>query len=195
MNEQQLIGAIRVDRTDTFLAKGIRWFMNIWGRKTGKGENPFGNHAEILVWDQGRLMSMGAVKEGVKVRSIKESLAHVEDYQLFIPEEPLTEAEKERLWVYVQSRKLQHTPYQKFNFVSWILKIITYKDDTKKGLWLGKDTNKRSYCYEEVARAYAYMMGQINRVFDKTPEQTDIYDFTENPALRKIEIDLKKMYP
>lgn len=180
---KHLAGSIILHRTKGILPWGIRLFMGIFGRKTGKGKRPEHNHAEILVWHDGELKSLGAIKGGARLRPVKYSLEEVVDYAVFKPKEPFTESEQIELeqvaeWTYVYN----YVPYQVTNFVSWIGYIF-------KGKWIGRDSPKRQYCYELVARV-------TNKIRPDTfpdPERTDIFQFYNHADYVEIDVDLKKI--
>ena len=175
---KHLAGSIVLHRTKGFLPWGIRLFMGIYGKK-----KPKHNHAEILVWHDGELKSLGAIKGGARIRPVKHSLKKVTDYAVFVPNERFTEEERILLeqvaeWTYVYN----YVPYQVTNFVSWIGYIF-------KGKWIGKDSPKRQYCYELVAR----VTNKIRPGSFPDPERTDIFQFYNHVDYRKIEVDLENI--
>ena len=131
----------------SILPGGIRFFMALYHlKKYGYWRWPQHNHSEMVVDIVGdHVLVCGAVKGGVKIRTLKVAEKDWVDYIVLEPIEELSREQKRDLWRAAGNYREEKTPYQWFNFISWIIYIYT-------GIWIGKPSDKRVYCFELTAR-------------------------------------------
>ena len=182
-----LTGAIITDHGNTILAKGIRFFMRMYGRlkhrMTGIQYNePYGNHARIIIATSditGKVCVCEAVKDGVVIKWIY--LEDEKDYKLFQLRIPLKDQERARLWD--AAFEVKGRPYQVWNFFAWMIYIgsgtivNTFRREPH--------SSGKFYCYELVA----YLSNKARPgLFDDYEEITSIYDIESNPGYKEITI-------
>ena len=146
-------------RRDGFLPAGIRFFML----------DRF-NHTEKAVIRNGQLQTFGAIKEGCVFRPLEEAII-LENWRRIQVYKPITWIDPK--WLVFICEKYKGTPYQKINFLQWIIYL-------KYGFWIGKDHPAKMYCYECTARVCEEI---IPNTFpsDHIFERTHIKDFRYIP--------------
>jgi hypothetical protein len=174
--------AILLERNSSLLARGIRWFMNIYRKMKKLGpKKPRHNHAEILIYVKGLgLLTVGAVKGGFRPRRFVDQMPrkHWKNLQLFVSRPPLTDQQRRAITRQVVEYSFGELhPYEYFNFISWIVKIATFGKVN-----ISKKSAKRMECYEAVARCY-----NAGGDYFPTPEYTDIFQFYYNEKLKPLD--------
>lgn len=161
-------GSIVMVRNETLLARGIRWFMKLYGKLTGRDTPVRYNHAEIIIDPY----TYGSRKHGVEMSHIDEYYKG-QTYLVLELKRPYSMKECDRLINYVHEKL--GTRYEYMNFISWIAYICTL--GTVK---LSKHTDKKMECFEFVARAAnAVRPGTFQH-----PEYTSYFDIVDNVNYR-----------
>lgn len=129
-----------------FLPRNIQRQMKKYSKKTyGKIPDKIFNHMAIVVRKDGVLCLAEAVKEGFVIRPLVSRLNVTKvlngDHVFYRSIKELTDREKEI--VSEESMTMEHTPYEIFNFIWWLIYI-----KTNFHVFVGKKGLKRVFCYE-----------------------------------------------
>jgi hypothetical protein len=170
-NDPKLSGSIVLIDGGTFLSKQIIMHNKFIAKIEKHKALPF-SHAEILLWHEGTLWTIGARESGAE---ISKAVDYYKGQPIMIlkPVKPLTAMEEYSLWNFWQF--MDKSKYRFSNLVSWIQYIKSFG---KVWLSIGKD---RNYCYGLAAKFAAYVYrwsGNLDRV--------SIYDLWENPNYKQL---------
>lgn len=177
-------GDIGLSINDSFLAKGIRFFMNVYRRVKGLPKRQLFNHSFHFVWLEGELFVAEAIAKGGVLRPyrgayLKKHIRHM----VKTPIDPYTDEEKKELKRFTITFIGQNHEYQFLNFPIQILYVIS------GGRWWigrkGKKSRERVYCTETTAICINSVRETWERPWaanpldiDLAPEYKDSIDLT-----------------
>jgi hypothetical protein len=166
-NDPKLSGCIVLIDGGTFLSKQIIMHNRFIAKIEGHQPLPY-SHAEILLWHDGTLWTIGARESGAE---ISKAVDYYKNQPIMIlkPTRILTAMEEYGLWqfwTYIDKSK-----YRFSNLVSWIQYVHTFG---KVWLSIGKD---RNYCYQLAAK-FANSMHRWPA--NKSLDRVSLFDLHEN---------------
>lgn len=165
-------GDIILIRTNNLFARAGRFFMRWYNKVFHRDARVRYNHAEIYYLGN----TYGSRKKGIGKTWASDYYSKHTDYLVLTPVIPYSLKELRRGMVYINS--VEGHKYEKFVVFSWPIYIITF------GLVkLSKNTDKRSECFEFVAR---YSNACRSNMFDNELEYTAFDDIYSNTRFNKV---------
>lgn len=183
LESQIKTGDIGLSINDSFLAKSIRFFMNVYRRIKGLNGMQLFNHSFLFIWINDELFVTEAIERGAVIRPyksayLKENIRHKIKTRIV----PYTEEEMERLQLYSIEFMGSNREYDFMNFPFQIIYILS---GGKK--WYGKTGKKgrkRIYCTEMTATIVNHIRQTWDRPWAVNPLDID----TKGSYVDKIDL-------
>lgn len=175
-------GDIVLTRSNSFLSKAIRFFMNKERKKWKLSKRELYSHAATIIEMWGRIYVAEALGTGINVRPFDEAYGNkLKDIKVKTPKKNYSKKEQELISKIASNDSHKPHRYDFLNFIYHIDSIRRTTDPDKKK-WIGPKgdkAKKRLYCTEAVAT-------WSNAVRPDT--------FKEPWATSPIDVDLNKYY-
>jgi len=183
--EHGLVGCIGLVKSETWLSKAIRFWMNLYRKKVGKPGLKVYSHSFNIISSNGYLKVTEALAKGITESHFLDAYPKGTWNNILIlkPKKPLTLKEKKKFCKISRKYNDHPTRYQFTNFLSQMIWIVF-------GVWIGEDNkgnDKRFYCTEYSGTVYNELRGyfeyknrvnpvdlQVSDKFDHVPMQKDL---------------------
>jgi len=173
------VGDIGLVNGRTWLARAIKFFMNIFRIILKLPRRKLYNHAFLIIDVWGNLYVAEALAKGITIRPWKSSPYNGSNrIKMLRLKDELNKKEKEEISKYCISFALEPTRYDIFNFFFQILLILF-------GRWYGpsgEEAKKRLYCSEAVAT----WINEIRPGIFEKPEATNPLHIDMNENLKEV---------
>jgi hypothetical protein len=145
-------GSVILEYGNSFIAKGIRWWMKVYRRKLNVKTGRVFNHVAMFVKPKGfdNIKVGESIAKGYTIRPFEDTYYNKRNYVILDPIKPLTLTERELFSKECVKLTFKITRYQFSNFIFQMVLIVT-------GKWYGKRNNKaenRMYCSQAFANIY-----------------------------------------